>query len=146
MSTLRHTIIPAAFIVFRNGDRILWMRRFGGWGSGLLCPPGGHVEQGESFSDAAIREAREEVGVEIEAKDLKPFHIIHRNNDEGQERVDVCFVVDAWKGEFVNNEPTKCSELLWASLNDVAHEVVPILRVCIERGLQGAFYSENFKK
>ncbi len=32
--------------------------------------PGGHVEEGESFTEAAVRELQEEVGVEVSASDL----------------------------------------------------------------------------
>jgi len=30
-------------------------------------PPGGHLELGESFEDCVIREAKEEIGIEIQA-------------------------------------------------------------------------------
>lgn len=141
---MRSTIIPAVFILFRRGNTILMGRRLGGWGSGLLCPPSGHVEQGESFSDAAIREALEEVGIEIAPESLKPFHIISRNNSEGHERIDVYFTVDSWSGEFVNKEPDKCSELVWVPLDTLSDDTVPIARTCIERGLKGLFYSEDW--
>ena len=141
---MRHTIIPAVFILFRRGDTILVGRRLGGWGSGLLCPPGGHVERGESFSAAAIREALEEVGVEIDAKDLKPFHIMSRNNSEGHERIDVCFSVDVWRGEFVNREPLKCSELVWLDEAALPDDVVPLFRMVLERGRAGILYSEDW--
>ena len=47
--------------------------------AGQVCLPGGAVEKGENMVDAALREAREEVGVERTAIDLHgaltPLHI-----------------------------------------------------------------------
>ena len=47
-----------AFIVYTDGEKILWMRRTkdNSWGF-----PGGHVEEGESPIEGAIRESREEI-------------------------------------------------------------------------------------
>ena len=47
-----------AFIVYTDDEKILWMRRTkdNSWGI-----PGGHVEEGESPMEGAIRESREEI-------------------------------------------------------------------------------------
>lgn len=37
---------------------------------GIWALPSGHIEKGESYIDAAKREAREELGIEVEAVDL----------------------------------------------------------------------------
>ncbi len=39
---------------------------------GILVPPGGHIEPGELPQEAAIREAREEAGLNIELYDSDP--------------------------------------------------------------------------
>ncbi len=39
------------------------------WG-GLLVPPGGHIEYGETWADAAVREAKEETGLDVEKVEL----------------------------------------------------------------------------
>ena len=39
--------------------------------------PGGHVEDGESLIDALKREIREETGIVLDIKNIKPFHKIH---------------------------------------------------------------------
>lgn len=140
---MRNSIIPAVFVIFRRGDAMLVGRRLGAWGSGLLCLPGGHVEKGESFSQAAIRESVEEVGLVVLPENLKPCHLMNRTNAEGEERIDAYFFVDVWSGEPVNNEPEKCSELLWVPVHDLPADIVPILKLGIERIQKGLFYSED---
>jgi len=49
-------------IVFQNG-KILTGTRLHDTGHGLLCGPGGHIEQGETSKEAAIRETEEEFGI-----------------------------------------------------------------------------------
>jgi len=47
-----------SFIVYTDDEKILWLRRTkdNSWGF-----PGGHVEEGESPIEGAIRESREEI-------------------------------------------------------------------------------------
>ena len=49
--------------VIRDG-RVLLIRKLRGLGAGKINAPGGRLEPGESHLDCAVRETREEVGVE----------------------------------------------------------------------------------
>lgn len=55
-----------AVFVTREDGRALFIRRGREPGKGLLAPPGGFVDIGESAELAARREIREEVGLELE--------------------------------------------------------------------------------
>lgn len=59
-STRRHDV---TFFIF-NGPRLALIRKHH-FGPGVWRPPGGGVKPGEDFVTGALREAREETGVEI---------------------------------------------------------------------------------
>jgi ADP-ribose pyrophosphatase YjhB (NUDIX family) len=59
----RHPILAASVAVIRDG-RVLLASRGRPPGEGLYSLPGGRVETGETLAEAALRELREEVGVE----------------------------------------------------------------------------------
>lgn len=140
---VRHTLIPEVVILFKKGDNILFLRRANtGYADGKLVPPSGHVEAGEPFSVAAVREAAEEVGVAVRPEDLKPFTFLQRRTPEGQERMTAFFIVEKWDGELLNNEPHKCSELVWLPFNKLPLDVMPFIRHGIGAGCVDKFYSE----
>jgi len=62
-----------------DGGRVLMIEKRRGLGAGKLNAPGGKVERGETPEEAAIREVREEVGVEV--KDLEFMGVLEFVNN-----------------------------------------------------------------
>lgn len=65
----------AAIIHPATGDDRILLTKRGRLGSfaGFWCIPGGHIEPGEPYRDAVIREVREETGLDYEAEFFAPF-------------------------------------------------------------------------
>ena len=59
----RPILLACSTVVFDDERRILLTRRAD---NGRWCLPGGHFESGESVAEAAIRETKEETGLDVE--------------------------------------------------------------------------------
>lgn len=60
-----NNLTRVAFTYLAQEDKVLILQEGGKRAKGLWSLPGGHVDEGESFEQAAIREAMEESGYEI---------------------------------------------------------------------------------
>lgn len=84
----------------------------------------GHLDGNESVSYAMIREAKEEAGIIIARKDLKPVTVLHRFSTD-QEYMDFFFTCTKWKGEPSIKEPHKCDDMSWFSLKKLPKDLLP---------------------
>ncbi len=141
----RHMNIPASYLVLVNDkEEVLLLRRFNtGYNDGMYSLVAGHVDAGENFTQALLREAAEESGLKILPESAEVGHIMHRKSDsDGSERVDVFFVVRNWTGEVFNCEPDKCDELSWFSFENLPENTIPYIRFALEGIKKGQMYSE----
>lgn len=140
-------LTPAVFMIFRDGDKVLLLRRINtGWRDGEYTLPSGHIDGNETARAAAVREAEEEVGARIKPVDLKFVHVMHRRGDEGDhERVDFFFEVEKYSGSLFNAEPKKCDDFTWFSINNLPKNTVPVVKQALLKISKGEGYSElNF--
>lgn len=118
-------------LIFLRDDQILLLRRFNtGYRDGEYTVPAGHLDGNETVIAAAMREAEEEVGVRVDAGQLKFSHVMHRLEDD--ERVDFFLHVQEWEGEPFNAEPDKCDEVCWVNVNDLPENTIPYVRRAIQ--------------
>lgn len=128
--TDRFRVVPAAYVVLRRANEVLLQFRHhtGYRDEHWATAAAGHVEADESVLEAACREAREELGVEVEPANLAglcAMHRTHRNHRPVDERVDFFFECRVWRGEPRLMEPAKAAALRWFELAALPHPVVP---------------------
>jgi 8-oxo-dGTP diphosphatase len=140
----RHTNIVASFLFLTKGNKVLLIKRANtGFYDGFYSLVAGHVDPGETYTEAMIRETKEEAAIVLDEKDISVAHIQHRKSPvDGSERVDAYFVAKKWSGEIKNLEEDKCSEMKWFDLDDLPEKMVPCVRKSISHIRKGDHYSE----
>lgn len=74
----RHRFAIVVHVLLSCDGAILLLRRAGtGMADGHWAPPGGHLEPGETPRAAAVRETREETGLELDAGQLVAVGAVH---------------------------------------------------------------------
>ncbi|MDO8663307.1 MAG: NUDIX domain-containing protein [Candidatus Wildermuthbacteria bacterium] len=143
MAQERFKIIPSVYLVLIKDGKILLSRRFNtGYFDSYYSLPAGHLDENETFTQGTIREAKEEIGISLNAEDLKLVHVMDRMIP-GDERADFFFTAKKWQGEPKNMEPDKCDGLDWFELNNLPQNVVPYVRQAIDCILNNIIFSER---
>ena len=128
-------------LFFFRGNQILLLRRFQtGYMDGYYSVPAGHLDGEETVRMAGVREAREEIGVQIDPMDMVFAGVFHRCEDD--ERVDFFMQVQNWIGEPFNAEAEKCDQLLWTDLNALPENTIPYIRQAIGNFQTGIPFEE----
>jgi 8-oxo-dGTP pyrophosphatase MutT (NUDIX family) len=132
----RFSLVPAAYVALLRDDQVLLQQRQntgymdGHWSFSAA----GHVERDESVTAAAVREAREELGIHIAEVDLEPLCTIHRRQNEldGGQRVDFFFTASAWEGEPAVQEPEHSGGIAWAPISALPQPLVAVDALALE--------------
>ncbi len=129
----RFVVVPAAYVFLLRGEAptevLLQLRRGTGFMDGhWAAAAAGHVERGETAPEAARREAREEIGVEVGELTFVTAMQRTRGGEPIDERIDFFFTAREWRGEPRLQEPDKSAGLRWCALDrldELPDPVVP---------------------
>lgn len=130
MSRTENVELTVLCLIYRDDEVLLQNRVKADWQGYAL--PGGHVEPGESFVEAVIREMKEETGLTIynpELCGLKQFPI------DGGRYVVFLFKTNSFEGELISSHEGRME---WVHRNEISRlntvaDLEKLLRV-IERG------------
>lgn len=127
-------------IILNNKIEILLGKRIGSHGEATWAPPGGHLEYGESFEAAAMREVFEETGLKI----TTPAFFAMTNDffaADDKHYVSVFMMVNYPSNQEITNcEPDKTEEWQWFHINNLPIGLfLPLKQLVAENG-----YGNNF--
>lgn len=106
--------VGLGIIVVNNDGKILIGKRKGSHAP-YFSIPGGHLDQGETFEEGAIREVKEETDLDI--KDPKVIAVTNNLDtyrNEGLHYISIVLLAQNFSGVLKIMEPGKCEEWLWA--------------------------------
>ena len=148
----REKFLSSIYLIIKNENgEVLLQRRQGTklW-PGYLALPAGNIDEGENAYEAAIREAREELGIEIATNDIVDTFVANRKNKSLPPYYDVYFEISKYVGEIKIAEPEKCSELVWCSPFNLPDDMIDFEKEAMENNANGikfsVTYADNEKK
>jgi len=137
----RFKLLGAVHLFLVRDQEILLLRRLNtGYEDGSYSVPAGHLEGGESVIAGAIREAKEECGIEIPSDDIEVVGVMHRRSDT--ERIDFFLRPNTWHGEIRNMEPHKCDELSWYAWKALPANMIPYVKKAWSNYRNGIWFAQ----
>ncbi len=119
-----------------DGNRVLVQEKLDNDYSGITFP-GGHVEKGESFTDAVIREVFEETGLKISSPVL--CGIKDWSNDDGSRYMVLFYKTNKFESQLSSSDE---GEVHWIELEEMKKAK---LAVGMDKMLE-VFLDENFSE
>lgn len=112
--------VGVACFVWRDG-KFLMGKRIGKHGKNTWSVPGGHLEYGESWEDAARREVMEESGMEID--NVRLLAVTNDIFDTGKHYISIWLDAD-WKSkEPIITEPDIWIDQKWMDFSELPEEL-----------------------
>ena len=142
----------ASYVIVKNveGKVAFVLRSNTSWMNNYYGLPSGKTEIGESFSEGAVREAKEEIGIDVNPKDITHAITVHRYSKKGgwekdaedMEWIDVYFEVKKWTGSVVNAEPHMHSGIAWLDIANLPDNTIPSVNASLKAYADGRRYLE----
>ena len=136
------------FLFRKNGmeDEILLQKRYNtGYMDGMWdCAAVGHVDANESMKMALLREAQEELGINIDINNINFATLIDKYEPvSGNTYYNAYFTVTVYEDVPSIKEPEKCSDLQWFNIKSLPDNFIADRKQALQNYLSDIFYDEN---
>lgn len=134
-------VVCADLMLLKNngGEKLVLLtkRKNTGSNDGEYELPGGHLENNEDLFEAMIREAKEELCIELKREDLKIVHLLHHYT---KNRLNFIFLAEDIDVIPKIGEPNKCDAIGWFNINKLPQNITDKVRLMINNINSGVFY------
>ena len=112
-------LVGIGVIILNDEGKVLIGKRKGSHAP-YYSIPGGHLELGETFEYAAIKEIKEETNLDIEnPKVICVVNNLETYAEEGKHYISVILFTKEYSGTLKIMEPEKCESWQWCDISDL---------------------------
>jgi ADP-ribose pyrophosphatase YjhB (NUDIX family) len=130
-------VVAVTVFVLDAQDRVLLIRRTD---NGLWAIPGGAQDFGEYIAETAVRETKEESGIDVEVTGIvgiytDPRHVMAYSDGEVRQQFSICFRASPLGGE--PSTSSESSEVRWVRREELdSLPIHPSMRLRIDHGYE----------
>ena len=129
-----NSVVPSTTAIVSDGQgRIALVKRKD---NELWALPGGGMELGESIEQGAVREVKEETGLDVEVDGLvgvytNPHHVMAYDDGEVRQQFSLCFTTKLLGGELQFDDES--TDIAWVAEGDlVSYPMHPSMRLRVQ--------------
>ncbi|MCP4181668.1 MAG: NUDIX domain-containing protein [bacterium] len=131
-------------VIIKNNDNKILIGKRKGSHAQYYSIPGGHLELGETFEEAATKEIKEETSLKlINPKVISVTNNLDTYRDEGIHYISVCMLATKYKGTPKVMEPDKCESWHWCNPEQLPFPHFDASTQAVQCYLQNKFYIKN---
>ena len=138
MENENRPLVGVGLVIIENGNTLLAKRK-GAHAQGFWGSCGGHLETGETVESALKREAKEELGIDIE---IVKFLCCINMVKHGKHYVDLTFLAKIKNGRPKIMEPEKVESIEWHPIEGLPENVFEPVKFGIESYRTGKVFYE----
>ncbi len=132
--------VGVGVMILKDG-KVLLGKRKGAHGAGDFAFPGGHLEHMETFEECALREVKEECGIEI--TNLRFQLVGNIKKFAPKHYVQITLIADWKSGEPKVLEPDRCEKWEWYDIDTVPENIMATNKISFESIKTGRIYFSN---
>lgn len=134
--------VGGVFNIILKDNKVLMELRKNKFDAGLYSLVGGCMEDGETVKQAAVREIKEEVNLDVCAEDVEVISVFHRITPDNWQSIEFVLLVHKFSGASELMENNVCGDLRWFELNNLPQNISAYAKRAIDNYINKEIFSE----